>query len=126
MSDHILRITRAADNEHDAEYEIVCPHKHPGAPCTVWWECEDCKELPANPRNELRNQLDRDGVGQVHDLPHQMIGDMICQQGDTCIVLTGHTDYDFDPDGLPAGDHPVVHETEEMCTYITLPKVRQS
>ncbi|PCK24135.1 hypothetical protein [Rhodococcus qingshengii] len=52
--------------------------------------------------------------------------DGVCQQGDACIVLTGHTDYDFDPDDLLAGDHPVVHETDEMCTYITLPKVRQS
>lgn len=127
MSEHVLRVTRAADDENEAEYEIVCPNTHPGGKCTVWWECQECSKRADEPVDEegmtFEGQLYEDGPTDIHGLPHQVIAGMICHEGKECIVLASEVEYDLDPNRLPVGDHPIEYESEELCTYVTFPEL---
>lgn len=122
MSDHILRVTRAADDENEAEYEIVCPHEHPNDICTVWWECMECTTKDG--LAELIEDLCEQDEIELHGVTHMYVAGYVCTQGSTCIARTGDTEYDIDPDRLPVGDHPIEYEHEDGLSFVTFPALK--
>lgn len=122
MSEHILRVTRASDDEHDAEYGMVCQSADPKK-CMVWWECQKCDELTGEAHIDLEERLCEDGETVIHGIAHKSLGGMICHEGEGCVTRYMEVEYDFDPEELPVGDHQVAYECEESWVYITLLEV---
>ncbi len=117
MSEHILRVTRAADDEHDAEYGMVCQSADPTT-CIAWWECLACST--SEEFEELKEQLYGNGETVIHGIAHQMIDGMIAHVGKACVTQCLDREFDFDPEELSVGDHPVDYDCDEGWVYITL------
>lgn len=119
MSEHILRVTRAAGDEHEAEYGMVCQAAKP-KDCIVWWECAECEKLTGDDYENFTERLYEDGESEVHGLTHQMIDGSIMHIGSGCVTQHLEVEYDFDPEGLPVGNHPVSYDCDEGYVYVTL------